>query len=67
MQQAEIEQMEKQERQGGAEQHKRLTSALKKQIEQQKKKFDEVCITNIVLLFLTSKLNFIPIHILLII
>ncbi|XP_059151423.1 coiled-coil domain-containing protein 93-like [Physella acuta] len=40
--QAEIEQMEKQERQGGAEQHKRLTSALKKQIEQQKKKLDEV-------------------------
>ncbi|CAL1527703.1 unnamed protein product [Lymnaea stagnalis] len=40
--QAEIEQMEKQERQGGAQQHKRLTSALKKQIELQQSKLDEV-------------------------
>ncbi|XP_005089338.2 coiled-coil domain-containing protein 93 [Aplysia californica] len=40
--QAEIEQMEKQERQGGAQQHQRLTAALKKQIEQQKEKLEDL-------------------------
>lgn len=40
--QAEIEQIEKTERVGGAQQHKRVTAALKKQIEQQKSKLDEV-------------------------
>ncbi|KAJ8313751.1 hypothetical protein KUTeg_008312 [Tegillarca granosa] len=39
--QAEIEQIEKTERVGGAQQHKRVTAALKKQIEQQKSKLDE--------------------------
>ena len=41
-QQAEIEAMEKQERQGGVQQHQRLTGALKKQIEQQKTRLEEV-------------------------
>ena len=42
MQQAEIEQMEKQDKQGGVQQHKRITGALRKQIEQQQGKLDEV-------------------------
>ncbi|XP_067649707.1 coiled-coil domain-containing protein 93-like [Haliotis asinina] len=40
--QAEIEQIEKTERVGGAQQHKRVTTALRKQIEQQKTKLEEV-------------------------
>ncbi|BFZ01216.1 hypothetical protein BsWGS_04255 [Bradybaena similaris] len=40
--QAEIEQMEKQERQGGVQQHKRITAALSKQIELQTSKLGEV-------------------------
>ncbi|KAH9524581.1 Coiled-coil domain-containing protein 93 [Bulinus truncatus] len=42
--QAEIEQMEKQERQGGAQQHKRITTALRKQIEIQQSKLDEISV-----------------------
>ncbi len=45
-QQAEIEQIEKTERVGGAQQHKRVTTALRKQIEQQKTKLDEVLIVH---------------------
>lgn len=40
--QSEIEQMEKQEKAGGEQQHKRMTGALKKQIELQGSKLDEV-------------------------
>ncbi|XP_033762120.1 coiled-coil domain-containing protein 93-like isoform X1 [Pecten maximus] len=40
--QAEIEQIEKTERVGGAQQHKRITGALTKQIQQQKTRMDEV-------------------------
>ncbi|KAI8788977.1 coiled-coil domain-containing protein 93 [Biomphalaria glabrata] len=40
--QAEREQTEKQERQGGVQQHKRITTALKKQIEAQQSKYDEL-------------------------
>ncbi|GFR91723.1 coiled-coil domain-containing protein 93-like [Elysia marginata] len=40
--QAEIEQMDKQEKQGGVQQHKRITGALRKQIEQQQGKLDEL-------------------------
>lgn len=39
----EIEQIEKSERVGGAQQHKRITATLKKQIEQQRSKLEEVC------------------------
>ncbi|XP_060076830.1 coiled-coil domain-containing protein 93-like [Ylistrum balloti] len=40
--QAEIEQIEKTERVGGAQQHKRVTGALTKQIQQQKSRMEEV-------------------------
>ncbi|KAL3831574.1 hypothetical protein ACJMK2_023312 [Sinanodonta woodiana] len=40
--QSEIEQIEKSERVGGAQQHKRITAALKKQIDQQQSKLEEV-------------------------
>ena len=42
-QQSEIEQIEKSERVGGVQQHKRITTALGKQIQQQTTKLDEVC------------------------
>ncbi|XP_041365709.1 coiled-coil domain-containing protein 93-like [Gigantopelta aegis] len=42
LKQSEIEQIEKTERVGGAQQHKRVTAALRKQIENHKKKFEEV-------------------------
>lgn len=43
LQQSEIEQIEKTERVGGEQQHKRVKAAMTKQIEQQKSKLDEVC------------------------
>ena len=43
-QQSEIEQIEKSERVGGAQQHKRVTAALNKQIQQQSSRIEEVCI-----------------------
>ena len=42
-QQSEIEQIEKSERVGGAQQHKRVTAALNKQIQQQTSRIEEVC------------------------
>ena len=41
-QQSEIEQIEKSERVGGVQQHKRITAALGKQIQQQTSKLEEV-------------------------
>jgi hypothetical protein len=41
-QQAEIEQIEKSERVGGAQQHKRITAALGKQIQQNTDKLQQV-------------------------
>ena len=41
-QQSEIEQIEKSERVGGAQQHKRVTAAINKQIQQQTTKLEEV-------------------------
>lgn len=42
LQQAEIEQIEKSEKVGGAQQHKRITAALAKQIQQSQDKLQEV-------------------------
>ena len=42
LQQAEIEQIEKSERVGGAQQHKRMTTSLNRQIKDAKAKLTEV-------------------------
>ena len=61
-QQSEIEQIEKSERIGGAQQHKRVTAALNKQIQQQTTKLEEVSDSKEINIFLFLLKTYEPHH-----